>query len=180
MELTEVLRNRRSIKNFDARPVPQEDLVKLIDVARYSPSGNNTNPWRFVVITDRKTLDRLAEAHPYCRWLGSAPAGIALLADPVLTRYWLEDCCIAAYSIWLAATELGLGVAWAAMHQSDNASESERRQTLVGEILSIPGGFRIPIVLGVGYPSVTPGEKKRPPVHDIVFWQRYAPRARLK
>ncbi len=104
MELTEVFHKRRSTRDFSTTPVPRETLLQLLDVARHSPSGTNKCPWRFVIVTERDTLRRLSQTHPHCRWLSSAKAGIAVVADPVITRYWLEDCCIVAYSIWLAAT----------------------------------------------------------------------------
>ena len=154
--------------------MPREALLELVDVARRSPSGVNKNPWRFVIITERNTLDNLSQAHPYCHWLSSAQAGIAIVADPASTQYWLEDCCIAAYSIWLAATAQGLGMSWGAMYQSDNAAESERRQGFVRKVLSIPDSMQVPMVLGIGYPQASPPEKKRPDLEEIVCWERYA------
>ena len=175
METLQVLQTRRSIKSFLPKPVSQDTLLKLIDVARYSPSGANRNSWRFVVTTQKDTLTRLGETARTCRWLASASAGIAIVSDASASRYWLEDCCVAAYAMWLAATDLGLGVAWAAMYQSDNPEESERRQKSVREVLSIPDNLSVPIVLGVGYPDQPPAERKRPAVEDVVRWESYAP-----
>ncbi len=173
MDVIEAIRTRRSTKSFSATPVPAQMLSDLVDAASYSPSGANKNPWRFVLITKHSTLERLSETQPYCRWLASAQAGIALVVDPSYSRYWLEDCCVAAYSIWLAATGLGLGVAWAAIYQSDNTEESERRQGFVREVLSVPDGLNIPIVLAIGYPQGPPPERKRPATEEIIHWERY-------
>ena len=126
MDAIEAIRNRRSVKSYLSTPVPREKLETLVDLARLSPSGDNNNSWRFLVITQRDTMERLSQTHPDCKWLNSAPAGIAIIIDPTSTRYWLEDCSVVAYSIWLAATAQGLGAAWAAMYQSDNPTESER------------------------------------------------------
>src|SRR3972149_4829173 len=123
----EALRTRRTNKKFRATPVPREILLELVDAARYSPSGANKNPWRFIIVTQRESLDRLSQAHSYCRWLEMAQAAIAIVVDPASTRYWLEDCSVAAYGIWLAARAHGLAMAWAAMHQADDLAESERR-----------------------------------------------------
>lgn len=173
MDVIEAIRTRRSTKSFSATPVPAQMLSDLVDAASYSPSGVNKNPWHFVLITEHSTLERLSQAQPHCHWLASAQAGIALVVDPSYSRYWLEDCCVAAYSIWLAATGLGLGVAWGAMYQSDNAEESERRQGFVREILSVPDGLNIPMVLAIGYPQGTPPERKRPATEEIIHWERY-------
>lgn len=175
MDALETIRTRRSIKDFAPTPVSKETLLALVDAARYSPSGANKNSWQFVVVTERDALVRLSTAHAHCHWLATAQAAIVILIDPASTRYWLEDCCVAAYSIWLAAAGQALGVAWAAMYQSDDSGESERRQALVRETLTIPGKFNVPIVLGVGYPQKQPPARKMPPLNNIIQWGRYVP-----
>ena len=175
MEVIQVIETRRSIKSFLPKPIPEDVLLKLFDVVRYSPSGANKNAWHFVVTREKDALTRLGETQRFCRWLASAPAAIAIVADPSVTQYWLEDCSVAAYSIWLAATGLGLGVAWAAVYQSANTEESERRQQFVRDILSIPKNLAVPMVLAVGYPDQPPAaERKKPDVKDIVHWDHYA------
>ena len=173
MDAIEAMKTRRSIKDYSGREVSRSDLEALLDAARYSPSGANKNPWRFVIVQDKRTLERLGETHPYCHWLAKASAAIAILADPASTRYWLEDCCLAAYSIWLAATAKGIGIAWSGLYQSDNAAESERRERFVRDALSIPDGLSVPIVLAVGYPSGPPAARKRPDLDEMVHWERY-------
>lgn len=174
MDTIEAIRIRRSIKSFQPTPVPRETLENLVDLARYSPSGANKNPWRFVVTTDRDSLQKLSQVARTCGWLASAPAGIAIAADPAVSRYWLEDTSVAAYLICLAGAAQGLGVAWAAMHQSDNPEEGKRRQDLVREILSIPASLMVPMILAVGYPAAQPPPRTRPELKDILFWERYA------
>lgn len=173
MDTIEAIRNRRSVKSYLSTPVPREKLETLIDLARLSPSGDNKNTWGFVVITQRNSLERLSQTHPDCKWLSSAQAGIAVVIDPTSTRYWLEDCSVAAYSIWLAATAQGLGAAWAAMYQSDNPDETKRRQQLLRETLSIPEDILVPMVLAIGYPESLPPVKKRPQLKEVICWERY-------
>lgn len=173
MGVIEVLRGRRSCKDFLDTPVPVETLSELVDIARCSPSGDNKNAWRFIIITGRRALDRLSEIARTCSWLHSAQAAIAVVVDPASTCYWLEDCSVAAYSIWLAAEARGVGAAWAAMHQSDNHEESSRRQKYVREILSIPDQLSIPMVMGLGYCKSPPAEKERPTLEEIINWENY-------
>ncbi|MDP2729541.1 MAG: nitroreductase family protein [Dehalococcoidales bacterium] len=169
----EMLRGRRSCKDFLDTPVSPEILSELVDIARYSPSGANKNTWRFIIITERQTLDRLSETARTCSWLNSAQAAIAVVIDPLSTRYWLEDCSVAAYSIWLAAEARGLGAAWAAMHQGDKPEESVRRQKHVREILSIPDELAVPMVIGLGYRKSPPAERERPALEEIINWESY-------
>ncbi len=176
MDTVDAIKTRRAAKGFSSLPVTKEALLKLVDLARYSPSGGNRSAWQFVLITERKALDQLSETHRYCQWFKSAPAGIAIMIDPKSTKYWLEDCSVAAQTIWLAAQSFGLAVGWAAMHQSDSVEESERRQRLVRGILSIPETLCVPMVLGVGFHKAPLPEKKRPSLDDIVSWESYSKR----
>ncbi|MBI4216501.1 MAG: nitroreductase family protein [Chloroflexi bacterium] len=173
MDINEAIHTRRSIKSFTPTAVPRQTLLDLVDSARYAPSGGNKNAARFLLVTQREKLEKLGQAHPFCKWLATAPAAIAVVVDSKATRYWLEDTSVAAYALWLAATGKGLGVAWAAMHQSDNPAETEKRQQHVREALSIPQGLQVPMVLAVGYPQAVPGERKKPTLEEIVCWERY-------
>jgi hypothetical protein len=85
----------------------------------------------------------------------------------------LEDCCLAAYSIYLGALPKGVGVAWSAIYQSDNPAEDERRQNLVRELMGIPKGMKAPIVLGLGYPQSQPAPRTMTALEDTVFWEQY-------
>ncbi len=169
----DALRARRSCKDYLPHPVPPEVLSELVDIARYSPTGANKNAWRFIIIMDRQTLNRLSEIAGTCSWLASAQAAIAVLIDPASTRYWLEDSSVAAYSIWLVAEARGLGATWAAMYQSDNQEESRRRQELARAALDVPANLNIPMVMGLGYRKSLPTEKERPALKDVIFWENY-------
>lgn len=62
MELFDALQGRRSIRRFKQIPVPDEDIMKILDAGRHAPSANNSQPWSFLVIKDRALLGRMAEA----------------------------------------------------------------------------------------------------------------------
>lgn len=173
MELIEALHTRRSIKSFTSAPVSREVLLEILDVTRYTPSGANKNNWRFVVTTKREVIDKLAAVQPFSKWLGSAQAAIVIAGDPAISRYWLEDCCLAAYSIYLGALANGVGVAWSAIYQSDNSAEDERRQNLVRELMRIQNAMKAPIVLGLGYPQSQPPPRTMATLQDTVFWEQY-------
>jgi nitroreductase len=93
--------------------------------------------------------------------------------DPAISKYWLEDCCLAAYSIYLAALAKGVGVGWSAIYQSDNVEEDERRQGAVRELMSIPKSLKAPIVLGLGYPERQPAPSKMSTLEETVSWESY-------
>src|SRR3990172_4748594 len=62
MDLFDAIQGRKSIRRFKQTPVPDEDIKKILDAGRLAPSANNTQPWSFVVIKDRKMLRKMADA----------------------------------------------------------------------------------------------------------------------
>ena len=93
MDAFEVLHTRRSIRQFLNRPVG-EDLVKeLLSAAMSAPTAGGIQPWRFVVITDRKKLDKIPNFHPYAGMIKQAPLAILvgqlrqILGAGLLRRY---------------------------------------------------------------------------------------------
>ena len=164
---------RRSCKDYLPTPVSRETLTELIDIARYSPTGANKNAWRFVAVTNRQILNSLGQIARTCSWLASAQAAIVPIVDPAATRYWLEDSSVAAYQIWLAAEARGLGAAWAAMYQSDNTEESNRRQGIVRGLLNIPANYNVPMIMAIGYRKSPPADKKRPELEEVIAWETF-------
>lgn len=58
----EVVKNRRSVRAFKSDPVPESDIEKIIDAARMAPTSGNQQPWKFLVITDKKKIEALKTA----------------------------------------------------------------------------------------------------------------------
>lgn len=174
MDAMVAIQNRRSIKQFASNPVSRETLEKLLAAAYDAPSGASNYPCRFVAVTERDRLDRLGEAHPHCGWLKTAQAAIVVAADSAKSRYWLEDCCVAAQNLWVAATAMGLGMAWSAIYLSDNPEETAKREGHVRQAVALPDALRAPIVLGLGTPDYQVSERtKRPPMADVMHWGKY-------
>jgi F420 biosynthesis protein FbiB-like protein len=62
MEFPDLLRSRRSIRRYEARPIPRAMLESLLELAVWGPSAHNRQPWRFTVVTQKETQERLASA----------------------------------------------------------------------------------------------------------------------
>ncbi len=78
MEALEAIQRRRTIRKFTGEPVAREDVEKIVDAGRLAATGNNWQPWDFVVVTDRETIDRLKVAS---EWMEQAGAIIAVVMD---------------------------------------------------------------------------------------------------
>jgi nitroreductase len=101
MELAEAVRNRRSIRRFEDREVPREVVERILSVARWAPSGNNVQPWRFMIITERGRIEELSEAANQ-GWIAASPMVMVCLADlDVYGRY-------GSYSAFQPLVELGM------------------------------------------------------------------------
>lgn len=137
---------RRSIRKYSAQPVNPEQVRRLLEAAMAAPSGHNKQPWHFVIVTGRATLDRLAENHPYAKMLFQAPLCIVVCGEPQ-SEFWAQDCSAATMSILLAATEMGLGSVWMGVHPNPDL------ERLVREALAVPPAFTPFCLIAVGHPA---------------------------
>ncbi len=143
---------RRSIRKYTADRVGEEDVKALLEAAMSAPSAGNSQPWHFVVVTDRQTLDALAEVHTYGKMLFEAPLCIAVCGDPSLSGHWVQDCSAATENLLLAAAALGLGAVWLGVHPEED------RVAAVREVLLIPESIAPLNLISIGHPA----EEKEP------------------
>src|SRR5438067_1123086 len=124
----QTLRAVRQTREFQDRPVPGDALHDILEVARWSGSSRNTQPWELVVIADRDKLRRLAEIISYGKFLAGAPLGIAVVMHGAGQGQSLDAGRIAE-RVMIAANARGLGAGLATIH--DDALE-RRALELVG------------------------------------------------
>ncbi len=162
MEFDKVIKTRRSIRKYKGTPVPRESLMKILEAARIAPSAAHRQPWHFVVVGDKETIEKLAGRS---KWAAEAPAMIVGLADPVASPNWyLNDMGIAFEHIVLTATSLGLGTCW--MGQT-------KRDAEVKEILGIPDELKVIALTPLGEPDEIKEPKERKSLEEIVSWGKY-------
>ena len=152
-ELIDTIFSRRSIRRYTGEPVSEEDIRTLLEAAMAAPSASNRKPWHFVVVYERETLNRLAEAHKYAKMLNEAPLCISVCGDQsVSERFWVQDCSAATENLLLAAAALGLGAVWCGVHPSQDRVKD------VSEILGIEAPV-VPLnIIAIGHPA----EEKEP------------------
>jgi nitroreductase len=133
--------------------VSEQDVKTLLEAAMAAPSASNLKPWHFVILTDRQTLNDLAESHPHGKMLTEATLCIAVCGDMTISeRYWVQDCSAATENLLLAAAALGLGAVWLGVYPR------EERVAVVREVLGIPQAV-VPLnLISIGYPA----ESKKP------------------
>lgn len=139
---------RRSIRKFKEREIEEEKLTGIVEAAMAAPSSRNRKPWHLVTVTERETLDSLADAHPYGKMLYEATAAIAVCGDTEISPdYWVQDCSAVTENILIAAASLGLGSCWLGCHPR------EERVSAVKKVLSIPEKIGVLSLIAIGYPA---------------------------
>jgi nitroreductase len=146
----EIIFSRRSIREYSGEPVSAAEIGSLLQAGMAAPSASNRKPWHFVVVTDRQTLQKLAERHPFGKMIARAGVGIAVCGDPAISDWWVQDCTAATENILIAVAGLGLGGVWLGCH-----GQPEREQA-VRDVLGIPGRIGVLSLLSIGHP----GEEK--------------------
>ena len=170
MDLFETIATRRSIRRYQERPVEKEKLSRVLEAARLAPSADNRQEWRFVVIQEKETIEKLGDVVYGQKFVAKAPVIIACCA--VRSEYILKcghpayaiDIGIAGDHITLAATALGLGTCWIGDFQEDQ----------VKKILNIPDSVRVVELLTLGYPDSKPSPRPRKDLNEIVYYEKWS------
>jgi nitroreductase len=179
MDAIECMLTRRSVRKFTEDPLPQEDLDKILDAVRYSPSWENTQCWELVVVRDAGQKQKLQEVvpnnNPARKGLLQAPVVIALCArlgraggkpEAPMSEYgdwFMFDAGIASQNLCLAAWALGYGtvnVGWL-----DHKAGAE--------VLGLPNDVKLLELIPVGRPAKEPKTPKRREFTDFVHNERF-------
>ena len=155
-EVVRPLLRIRQYRQFTDEPPSDAEVDALLEVARWTGSGRNSQPWRFIVIRDRAVLRRIQEAGmPQTRSLVTAPTAIAIvLQEPDNTSDAFDEGR-AAERMLIAAQSLGFGagIAWAV----------PGIRPLVAELLGVPEGWFVRTLVVVGRPTPEALKPKSPP-----------------
>ncbi len=166
MDIMEAIKQRRSIREYQAKPIPKDILEKIIDAARFAPTARNVQPWEFIVITKPETLKKIAGLADNGRFVAEAAACIAVFCSD--TKYYLEDGCAATQNILLAATALGIGSCWVAGDKKPYCSQ-------VNNLLNVSQTLKLVSLVALGYPEAKDNfriaEKRN--LKDIIHWDKF-------
>ena len=168
MEFRNCVENRRSIRSFRPDPVRREDILYCLDAARLSPSSLNCQPWRFVVLDDPQLKNRAASyiSNPLLKsnlHARQAPVLIAVVSDlsenpnplyrTAVKKFGMYqyDLGAAVQTLCLAAADLGLGSC---------IMSTIRNKKQLQDLLGIPQGQEICLVVALGYPDGDPAASR--------------------
>ncbi len=168
MEIMEAIRGRRSTRKFLDRPIEDEKLRAVLEAGRLAPSARNMQDWRFIVVRDEATRQRLAEAARNQEFVGQAPVVIAACGTSNLIMTcgqpaYALDVAIAVDHMTLAAFSLGLGTCWIGAFYEDQ----------VKKILGVPDEVRVVALLPLGYPAGPQPATPRKSLEDVVAYEHW-------
>jgi len=168
MALLDLIKHRKSVRNFSDRPVEREKILMCLEAARLAPSACNSQPWKFIAVDDRQLKNKLCDAafggiysiNSFCKM---APVIVVVISERSKflarigemfrgTKYYLIDIGIASEHLVLQAEELGLGTCWIGWFN----------ERAVKVTLNIPQRKKIDILIALGYYD----REKLGPEHD--------------
>jgi nitroreductase len=174
-----LLRSLRAVRRYAERPIPEDVLLSILEVARWTGSAKNTQPWELVVVCDRATLAELATCGPYAGHLSGAAAAIVLVMQEASQRF---DEGRLAQTLMLAAWAHGVGSCIGSLYPDDNARRARA-------LLDVPDERWLRTSIALGYPAdqralrtkaeLASGRAPvelpigRRPLDDLVGWERY-------
>lgn len=173
MSIWDVFKKRRSVRKFKSTPIPKDHLTKILEAANYAPTPRNRQAWKFLVIRDRNTLDKIKEecikgggegSRGYFTDYLSAPVYVVVLADTE-TRNPSNDiiaASLAAMNLMLAARALGYGTVFCVNSISEDITK---------RILNIPDKYKRICITPIGIPEEWP-EKEKKGLDTVVVYEK--------
>jgi len=154
--------NRRSIRKFQDKPVEKEKIERLLRAAMQAPSAGNQQPWEFIVVEEKETLNKLSEMTIYSKPAKEAPLAFILLADTSNLRhqsFWQQDLSAALENILIEAVYLELGTVWMGV------ATNEAAEKFLIDMYQLPDYIKPFALVAIGYPDE----------QENVFVDRYKP-----
>lgn len=184
------IKSRRSIRSYESHPVPRELIEKVLEAGRWAPSGANSQPWEFIIVTKKVIREKIASifmealnhdrkadpSFPFKdkKYMKNVPAFIFVCADPRLMETYpkfyprgvifIQSIAACIENMLLAATALGLGTVWITIPR--------HVELQLKDLLSVPEPIRIINVIPIGYP-LEKTESKRKSLTELVHYEKY-------
>lgn len=144
--------SRRSTRKYQDKEVPEEMITDLLEAAMAAPSAVAKDPWHFIVVSSRETLNKITDILPNGKMLREAPVAFIVCGDITKAHlqeesYMLQDLSAAVENILLAANALGLGSCWLGVHPRED------RITGIRQLFALPDNIIPMCGIALGWPA---------------------------
>ena len=169
MELSEVIKKRRSVRDYLGRIVEDEKLSEVLEAGRLAPSASNRQEWRYIVVKEESTRKKIAEAANNQTFIAKAPVVIVCCADTdghtmkCGQKCYPIDCAISIDHMTLRAVDLGLATCWIGAFSADK----------IKKILNIPENIVVFEILSLGYPAKSGAPTPRKSLKEIIHYEKW-------
>jgi len=150
MEFNEIIKKRRSTRNFLDKPIEKQKIEQLMEVLQYLPSSRSIYPAEFIVVDDKELLKKLSKCRDHgTSALETAAVAIVVIADSAKSDVWVEDASIASTFLMLSAVNLGLASCWIQIRKRKKGAVSS--DGIISDLLDIPPNYSVQSILAIGY-----------------------------
>jgi nitroreductase len=166
LDIIETIKTRRSVRNFKADPIPDEVIEKILEAGRWAPSGLNNQPWRFAVVTNTATKEKISKLTHYSKIVLGAHVLIPVFLDTAKSYHREKDiqaigACL--QNMLLEVHSLGLGAVW--------LGEIIKSNEEIKHILSLGADLELMAVIAPGYPDESPRRTTRKEMKALIVYK---------
>jgi nitroreductase len=164
----ELIKMRSSTRKFTDELLKPEEVEALLKAALMAPSSKSANPWRFVVVEDKETLQKLALCKKHSSgFIADCALAVVVSGNPMESDVWVEDASIASIYLQLQAEELGLGSCWVQVRNRFTADDEDSEE-YVRRTLGIPYQLQVLSVIAIGHK----GQERKPFDESRLQWEK--------
>ena len=165
MNLVETVLSRRSIRQYEAKEIPQEAIDLILDAGRLAPSAGNKQSWHFIIVSDNEIKRELSQG-VFSRFIKNAPITIVGCAhrDRILGRWSKINTTIALQNMVITAWALGIGSCWIGAFNEEK----------VRRLLDIRKRYAVVALIPFGYPSKVPSPKRKKSIEKITSYNKFS------
>lgn len=148
METIKTIKNRRSVRKYNDRTISGADIKTILDCAMSAPTARNQQGWKFIVIDDKKILNKIPDGIEHGKMCKDADKAIVVcyeINDEISELYWEQDASAATQNILLCATDLGIASVWVAIHPRTSKVE------FMKNLLELPKNIKPLSLIPLGY-----------------------------
>ncbi len=163
MNVFDAVRMILAVRQYQDIPVSPEVTRRIVEAGHLTGSSMNRQPWHFIVVENRETLEKIGALASTGHYIAQAPMAIVVVTEE--SRFAVSDASRAIQSMMLTAWDEGLGSNWVGFHGLEGLKP----------MLGIPEAMDVFAVLPFGYPAgqVGQGKKNRKPLGQVAHRERF-------
>ncbi|MCD4759379.1 nitroreductase family protein [archaeon] len=172
MNIDRCIKTRRSIRKFLDKRISDEKIADILDSARYAPSAGNIQNWKFIIVRNKKTIEKLANLCADQVWVETATVLIVVCNDQSEVKrmykkraelFSTQNCAAAIQNILLKANSLGIASCWVGVYNGDRVKAE----------LKVPVELKIDAIIPLGYAAREQEPVKRIDLENLVFFEEW-------